>query len=171
MLKKADYYRIGEIRKTHGVKGEMMLISNFPIDFEAIQEWIFLNLEECLVPFRVLNIREIGATSALIICKTIDSIEKANNYVGMDIYMPLASKTKNESMNEPTSFIGYNVINENNNEGLGKIINFIESDYNPLLEIETEDKENILLPFNDEFILGLEENNLIVRLPEGLLDL
>ncbi|MDA3854151.1 MAG: hypothetical protein PF444_07930, partial [Bacteroidales bacterium] len=124
-----------------------------------------------LVPFKVLNMREIGATNALFICKTIDCIEKANNYVGMDIYMPLSSKTKSENMDDPTSFIGYNVIKEDKHEPLGKIINFLESDYNPLLEIETENEENILLPFNEEFILGLEENNLFVRIPEGLLDL
>lgn len=171
MLKKSDYYKIGEIRKTHGVKGEMMLISDFSIDFEAIEDWLFFNLEECLVPFKVVNIRETGDKNALFICKTIDNIEVANEYVGVEIFMPLSSKTETENMDEPTSFIGYNVVNEENNETLGKIIDFIESNYNPLLEIEPENGENILLPFNEEFILGLEENDLIVRLPEGLLDL
>lgn len=171
MLKNSDYYKIGEIRKTHGVKGAMMLISDFPIDYDAIEEWLFFNLEECLVPFRVDSIREIGDTNALFICKTIDSIEIANEYVGVEIFMPLSSKTVTENMDEPTSFIGYNAVNEENNKTLGKIVNFIESNYNPLIEIEPENGENILLPFNEEFILGLEENDLMVRLPEGLLDL
>lgn len=171
MLKKVDYYKIGEIRKTHGVKGGMMLISDFPIDFEAITDWLFFNLEECLVPFRLLNIRETSSDNALIICDKIGSIEKANEFVGVEIYMPLSSKTEQENMDEPTSFIGYNVMIEDSGEVLGKIIDFIESDFNPLLEIERENEENVLLPFNEEFILGLEDTNLIVKLPEGLLDL
>lgn len=171
MLKKTDYYKIGEIRKTHGVKGEMMLISDFPIDFEAINDWLFFSLEECLVPFKVTSLRETSEKNALFICERIGTIEVANNYVGTEIYLPLSSKTTTENMDEPISLIGYNVINEENNEVLGKIVNFIESNFNPLLEIETEGHENILLPFHEEFILGLEGNDLIVRPPEGLLDL
>jgi len=171
MLKKADYYKIGEIRKTHGVKGEMMLISDFPIDFEAIEDWVFFNIEECLIPFKIVSLRETSDKNALFICKSIDSIEKANEYVGVEVCMPIASKTTSEDMNEPTSLIGYNVVSEGDDEILGKIVSFIDSNFNPLLEIESEGKENILLPFNEEFILGLDGNNVIVRIPEGLLDL
>lgn len=171
MLKKADFYKIGEIRKTHGVKGEMMIISDFSIDFKAMKDFIFFNIEECLIPFRLTSLRESSDKNGLFKCDTIDSIEKASEFVGMEIYMPLSSKTEKENMDEPESLIGYNVIDEDTNTELGKVCDFIESNFNPLLEIEREDEDNILLPFNEEFILGFEDNNLIVRLPEGLLDL
>lgn len=171
MLRKSEYYKIGEIRKTHGVKGEMMLISDFTIDFDAIQEWLYFNLEECLVPFRLKTLRETSDKNALFSCERIENVEEASLYVGIEIYMPLSSKTDKENMDEPTSFIGYNVVIEDTNEHLGKIVDFIDSNYNPLLEIEDESGENILLPFNEEFILGLDGNDLMVKLPEGLLDL
>lgn len=171
MLKKSEYYKIGEIRKTHGVKGEMMLISDFPIDFAALKNWLYFNLEECLVPFKLINLRETSDKNALFICERISSVEEASLYVGTDIYMPLSSKTAKDNMDEPISFIGYNVVIEETDEELGKIIDFIDSKFNPLLEIESETGDNILLPFNEEFILGLDGNDLLVKLPEGLLEL
>ena len=99
MLKKSDYYKIGEIRKTHGVKGEMMLMNDLPIDAEAIKKWLFFNLEECLVPFEIQSLRASADKTVLFICKEITSIEEADKYVGVEIFMPLASKRDNGKRN------------------------------------------------------------------------
>lgn len=170
MIKKSDYFKIGEIRKTHGVKGEMMLMSDLPIPLEKTSEWLFFNLEECLVPFKLETFRHTADSTVLFLCKSITSVEAAAEYVGKEIYLPLSEKIENADMETPTSLIGFTVIIEEDNKELGKIVDFIDSNFNPLLEIEHQG-ENILLPFNEEFILDIEDDKLFVKLPEGLLDL
>lgn len=169
-LNKSDFFKTGTIRKTHGIKGEMMLISDFPIDYEAIKEWLFFNIEECLVPFKLETFREIGDKNALFSCKRIESIDAAEKYIDTEIYLPIADKSDTNTWEDPNSLIGYNVINTNTQKQLGQIINFIDNEFNPLLEIETQN-DNIYLPFVEEFILELKDNQLFVKIPDGLLDL
>ncbi len=170
MLKKSDFFKIGFIRKTHGIKGEMMLINDYSIDYSAIKEWLFFNLEECLVPFRIETFREIGDKNAIFSCERISDIETADQYVDTEIYIPLSDKTDTNNLENPDSLIDCQVINIENKKSIGNIIGFVDNHHNPLLEIETEN-ENIYLPFVDEFIIKLDENNLYVKIPEGLLEL
>jgi 16S rRNA processing protein RimM len=170
MLNKSDYYKIGEIRKTHGVKGEMMLMNDSPIDSEAIKDWIFFNIEECLIPFNTKSLRASSDKTILFICQEINSIEEAEKYVGTEVFMPISSRRIENDIDTPESLIGVEVINDETKETLGRVSDFIESNFNPLLEIEYKD-DSILLPFNDEFILGLEDHKLYVILPDGILDL
>lgn len=171
MLKKSDFFKLGEIRKTHGIKGEMMLATDHFLDFEAIKDNFFFNLEECLVPFGIESYRDTSDKTMLFICKGIDSIEDAAEYVGTEIYLPLTDKSETTETENPAMLVGLKVIDDESNELIGIITDFIESNYNPLLEIEDQNGEEILLPFNEEFILAIEDEKLFVKIPEGLLSL
>ncbi len=171
MLHKKDFFKLGEIRKTHGVKGELMLANEQFLDFDAIKDFLFFNLEECLVPFRLESYRDTSDKTMLFICKGIDSVEAAAEYVGVDVFLPNADRTSAENADNPFMLIGYNIVEEATNNALGTISNFIDNPNNPLLEIENEDGKSFLLPFHEEFILAIENNTLFVNIPEGLLDL
>ncbi len=171
MLKKSDFFKLGEIRKTHGVKGEMMLASDHYMDYEAIKEYLFFNLEECLVPFRLKSYRDTSDKTLLFICHNIDTIEQASEYVGTEIFLPLADKSDIDELESPSMLIGLKVINDETEEIIGTVSDFIESTHNPLLEIETHEGKEVLLPFNEAFILGIEDSQLFVKIPEGLLNL
>lgn len=170
MLDISDFIKIGEIRKTHGVKGEMMLISNSPIVISDDSKWLFFNLEDCLVPFKLTTKRHTAESSVLFQCEDVDVVEEAAKFVGVEVFIPKAEYVADADINTPFSLVGFTVIEEENDNVLGTVLDFIESVHNPLLEIEHEG-EPILLPFNEEFILGVDEDKLYVKLPEGLLDL
>jgi len=171
MLKKSDFFKLGEIRKTHGVKGEMLLASEHMMDVEAIDDYLFFNLEECLVPFALESYRDTSDKTLLVSCKSIDSIEKAEQYVGTEVYLPLSQKSHFDELDHPSSLIGYELIEEETAQSLGRITRFIESHYNPLLQIERASGEEFLLPFQEAFILGIEAQKVYVKIPHGLLEL
>ena len=171
MLQKSDFFKLGDIRKTHGVKGEMMLAAELFLDFDAIKEYLFFNIDECLIPFRLSSYRETSDKTLLFICPAITTVEQAAEYVGTEVYLPNADRTAAKDSNNPFMLIGFEVIEDETNKSIGTISNFIESNYNPLLEIEDNNGNEILLPFNEEFILGIEGDTIFVKIPEGLLEL
>lgn len=170
MLQKSDFVKIGEIRKTHGVKGEMMLIHPTPILLSDETEWLFFNIEECLIPFKLEDSRFTNEATLLFSVEEIDVIEDAAAFVGVEVFVPESEHQKDGDVETPISLVGYTVVVEKDKKELGKVVDFIESALNPLLEIEYQD-DTILLPFNEAFILGIEDDYLYVELPEGLLDL
>lgn len=170
MLRKSDFFKVGFIRKTHGVKGEMMMLCETDTDFEQLGEWLFFNLDECLVPFPITSLRSNTDKTVLFSCKNINTVEEASTYIDTEIFLPIALKEDIVASDSPDALIGCKVIDDSNNTLLGSVVAFIEHPQNPLLEIENE-TQNILLPFQEEFILGFENQTLYVDLPEGLLDL
>lgn len=170
MLKKNDFFRVGYISKTHGVKGEMMLLCDHSTDFDRLGEYLFFNIDECLIPFKIISLRSSTEKTVLFSCEQITSVEAAAQHLETDIYLPLAQKKEILDSDSPDTLIGCRVVNEATNTSLGIISDYIDSPHNPLLEI-THDGQEILLPFQEEFILGLENYTLFVALPEGLLDL
>lgn len=170
MLQKTDYFKIGTIRKTHGVKGEMLLLGENDIDFDYLGHWLFFNIEECLIPFKIETIRSTTDKTALFCCESITSVEQANTYINTEIFLPLNLKDDISDYSSPSNLNGLEVVNKDTNEILGTVSAFIESTLNPLLEIKTTN-DSFLLPFNEAFILGVEKHQLFVRIPDGLLDL
>lgn len=170
MLKKNDFFKVGHISKTHGVKGEMLLLCDHSTDFDQMGEWLFFNIDECLIPFKLETLRSTTDKTVLFTCSSIDSIEVAAQHLDTEIYLPLAQKDEILDANAPDTLIGCQVVDDSTNTSLGVITDFIDSAHNPLLEITNDDQE-ILLPFQEEFILGLENHTLFVQVPEGLLDL
>ncbi len=170
MLKKTEFFRVGIIRKTHGVKGEMMLLCDAETDFEKIGEWLFFDLDECLIPFKITSLRSATDKTVLFSCTHIDNIEQASAYIDTNIYLPKEKRQHIRNYESPSSLVGLEIINEKDKAIIGTITAYIESPHNPLLEIDHHGQE-VLLPFNKEFILGVEEDLLWVNIPDGLLDL
>ena len=170
MLKKSDFFKVGFIRKTHGVKGEMMMLCETDTEFEQLGVWLFFNLDECLVPFQITSLRSNTDKTVLFSCKNINTVEEASTYLNTEIFLPIDLKEDIIVSDSPDALIGCQVIDEVNDALLGTVIAFIEHPQNPLLEIENETR-SILIPFQEEFICGFENQTLYVDLPEGLLDL
>lgn len=146
-----------------------MLVGNTAFNVNDIKDWLFFNIDECLVPFRLKAIRELGEKVLLFTCTSIVDVEQAKEFIGLDIFIPLLQRPS--GMKEVESFIACRVFDVEKEKILGTVSNFIESDFNPLIEIKTENATSILLPFNEEFILSFENEELKVRLPNGLTEL
>lgn len=172
-IPKADCEKVGFIKKTHGVFGEIVL--EFETHFEASVEnadRFFIELDGLLVPFFVLEdgFRFKTENTAIIIFDGVDSEKYAKRMVGSSVFL-----FKTEIIVSPDEFtdselINYLLIDELLGEiGLiGQVDNYSG---NIVLTVNFRNKE-LLVPFNVDFLVHLDKRNKIIKLklPEGLLD-
>ena len=173
MIKREELTNIGQFKKPHGVKGE--IIFTFTDDsFEDGECPFFISeIDGIFVPFRVVDYRFTSDTAGMVRLKNLDSDSKVRFLSNKDIYFPKKYLATNNSENTYTweYFIGFTVIDEN--QGIiGQITGIDESTINTLFVIEMGNNE-ILIPAADEMINTIDEKKMevYVTLPDGLLEL
>ena len=87
MITTQDTVLIGTLTRTHGKQGEVQCRMNNELWDEADAEFLILNLQNILVPFRVMDWRGKGAECLIFQLAGIDSEEKALPLIGADAYM------------------------------------------------------------------------------------
>lgn len=172
-IPKSDCQKIGFIRKTHGVHGELVL--EYEPEFEesvAESGRFFLEIDGLLVPFFVAQdgLRFRSAKTALVIFDWVDTEKYARRLVGSPVYL-----FKNEIIYEPeeaviSQFLHFNLLDENRKE-VGKISAVDDYSGNIVFTVDTENGE-LLVPFNEDFLMNLDEEQKTIQLllPEGLMD-
>lgn len=172
MILKDEIFPIGQIIKTHGLKGDLSFSTNTIILEDADISYIILEPEGLLVPFYIENVRMRTDTTGLIKLERIDSEEQARQYVGLTIYLPDMFLDKMEDNEFDTEyFIGFEILDEE--KGFtGEILSIDQSTANPLFVVQTGTEE-ILIPIADEYIASIDHEKKIIRLelPEGLIEL
>ncbi len=171
MINKEDCTAIGIITKSHGVKGELSVILHEGIYTDTFEsEFLFLNLNNGLVPFYIESIRNKSNKSLLVKLETIDTENKARTMANVEIFVDNNDLIIDEEAPSAT-FVGFTVKDEEKGN-IGKIIGVQEIVNNPLFEIDYNGIE-ILIPINPDFITGVDEDNkeIHMNLPEGLIDM
>jgi 16S rRNA processing protein RimM len=172
-IPKPDCQKIGFIRKTHGVHGELVL--EYEQEFEesvAEADRFFLEIDGLLVPFFVAEdgLRFRSAKTALVQFDWVENEKYARRLVGSPVYL-----FNHEIVDEPeeastSQFLHFRLVNERGEE-VGKISAVDDYAGNIVFTVNTE-KGEILVPFNEDFLLKLDakEKSVQLQLPEGLTD-
>ncbi|MEI5984018.1 MULTISPECIES: ribosome maturation factor RimM [Sphingobacterium] len=165
-------FYIGYISKTRGLKGEVQLFFEFEDYADLDLDVIFVEIDKKLVPYFVDQVKLHNNSTAYAWFEDVDHIDKAQPLVRKKIYLP------NDKMPErdPDDFrysdlIGYVVIDEKDGE-LGEILDVQEMPQQFIATVDMDGQE-VLFPLNDDLIVGMdpEEEVIVVKLPEGLIDL
>jgi len=172
MIQKSEVFPIGQITKTHGLRGELAFsCTNTTLEEEDVS-FVILEPEGILVPFFIEEVRLKTDTSGLIKLERIDSEEQAHEYVGLTIYLPneFIDET-DEPEFEADYFVGFEIIDEEKGK-IGIVAALDQSTDNILFVVET-DADEILIPAADEYITKIDHERKTIRmnLPEGLLEL
>lgn len=161
------------MRKTHGVRGELVL--EYEQEFEdsvAEANRFFLEIDGLLVPFFVAEdgLRFRSAKTALVTFDWVETEIYARRLVGSPVYL-----FKYEIIDEPgevstSRFLHFRLLDENGEE-VGKISAVDDYAGNIVFTVDAEGEE-ILIPFNEDFLVKLDEDQKIIqlRLPEGLME-
>lgn len=173
MIRQEDVYRIGQITKVHGLKGEVVF--NFVDDiFDRVDcDYLICELDDILVPFFIEEYRFRSDSSALVKFEDMDSSEDALRLHGANVYFEkkYASETDdgNISLNY---FVGFAMFDTSGTD-IGVIIGIDDNTDNWLFIVESPDGEEVLVPAHEEFVAEIrnEDKIIIVDLPDGLLDL
>lgn len=168
-----DCYWVGEIRKAHGLRGEVKAF--FDVDYleEYIEmESVYLLNGNKLTPFFISKFRPIGPNLAILSFRDITTREASEDIQGLGMYLPLDQLPDlKDGQFYYHDIIGYTV--EDQKEGtLGTVKEIQEMPASDLL-IMSYKGGNVLIPITDEIVLLADHSNkkVITNLPEGLLEI
>ncbi len=164
-------YQLGYVLKTHGLKGELVII----IDADNPQEYsemesVFVEVNKKLVPFFIDRI-QLNAGKAILKFEEIDSIDQAKEFKGARIYLPLDVLPDLEEGYYFHELIGFKVIDSKEGE-LGEISGVFDSGSQDLIAMQYQEKE-VLIPLTDEVVTTVDKQakTIFTTLPDGLLDI
>lgn len=167
--------RLGTLSKIHGVKGQLVLRLEYS-GFEHItnMELVFVEIDQLPVPFFIEEYRNISDKEILLSLEDIHGGEKAQKLVGNHVWIaPDRIPDRNAPSPNPThsDLTGYRVM-DNTAGYLGTLHQILDFEHNPLLQI-IRDKQEILIPFQNEFILDIDDQQktILVKIPDGLIDI
>jgi 16S rRNA processing protein RimM len=168
-LQPRDLIQIGKIIKLSGHTGELIIYSpTLMNDFKDFTIPIFIDISGEKVPFYVEEMTYINKERTVVKFQYVNTEKKAQSLIDKNIF--IVSSNPNEDKMK-FDWKGYLVIDENYGE-VGKMSFVDENAKNPLMIILNGSTE-ILIPYREEFIVGMDEKEkiLVVNCPEGLLDI
>ncbi|MDE6295323.1 MAG: hypothetical protein K2M03_04585 [Muribaculaceae bacterium] len=191
MIKQSEIIEIGKFFKAHGLKGEMNVIVDY--DPEILEEGypLIVDVDGIFVPFYAESVRPKGSQSSLLKLDGVDTKEGTAEFVNKNIYMLKRDVAEfldidAEQLEHDNDIIGYTVIDTELGE-LGQITDMDYSTENILMtinkntengtegSIETDEglSDEVVIPFRDNFIYKLDEDNKTVRveLPQSIREL
>ena len=169
MIRENEVYKIGQIGRTHGIKGEVTF--NFTDDVwdRAESEYLILRVEGILVPFFLEEYRFRSDTTALLKFLDYDSANDVQFLVGCEVFFPHALTPEVGEDDEYTwrYFTGFDLFDEAAGH-IGTIDYVDETTQNVLFQVGQR-----LIPAAEEWIKDInhKERTIHMTLPEGLLDL
>ncbi len=172
-IPKADCTRIGFIRKTHGVRGEVIL--DFDSVFESSlseSQRLFIEIDGFLVPFFISDegLRIKSSRSAIVKFDWVDTEEYACRFRNSSVFL-FSSEIIAEEEDSVSGFENY-LLEDETLGTLGEIIQVNDYSGNVVFTVIHKNRE-LLVPFNDELLVSVDEQRRIIKLniPNGLVDL
>ena len=166
-----DLRSIGYITKTHALKGALSgkLSEEFILkeDFQ-LEEPVYVEIDGNPVPFFMEFFHEDEDRFRLKF-DHIHSIEEAQAFIGRSL---LVNSQFVEALDFSFEFEGFQLLNQNQ-EHIGIIKALEQISMSELLEVESKDGISILIPFNDELIIEVNEQKrqIQMEIAEGLTDI
>ncbi len=178
MIEQKDITPIGKFQKTHALKGELNALLDIEAEYFLEGNALIVEIDGTFVPFYSKSIRSKGQTSFLIKLDGIDTEEEAKPFVNKVIYAskqqlaPFFELTEEEIINDD-ELLGYTIVDIDNKEPIGTIIDIDSSTSNLLFIIESPEGKKIFIPAVDDFIKEIDDKKRIIlmSLPTGLIDL
>ncbi|MCT4613240.1 MAG: hypothetical protein N4A49_00010 [Marinifilaceae bacterium] len=175
MLYIEDCFYVGTFLRTHGVRGELIVKTNTDLLTRNNWESILVDIDGGLVPFFVVK-GGIKNRSAETIRLTIEDINDENHakiMIGNNIYLPKDScddLVEEDTIPDHLLLVGYTYCDSEQGE-IGVIEHVDDFSGNIILNIVTDDEEELMIPFIQENFVAVEEDVIIMNTPDGLLDI
>lgn len=146
--------KIGKIVNTHGIKGELRLLSKFPYKDKVFVDGmtIYINKDS----EEVINSYRRHKNFDMITLKGYSNINEVLKYKGKNVYVNSEDIKLDKDKYLDEEIIGLNVIYENNNKGT---IYDIERYDKVCLLVIRNNEEEYLLPYNDNIIDRIDIND------------
>jgi 16S rRNA processing protein RimM len=170
-LEKATH--AGDVLKLHGYLGSVRVAFLFSGLSKKIKPGTYIYIEwmEKPVPYLVSQVQWTADDSAILTLVDVTEAE-AKKLVGRKILLPEDLLPKKKPKPELGDVLfGYSVVDESGTS-LGEVMEFYDTGVQKLLEVKHAGGQ-FLMPYHPDFVIKEDKRKkqLIVRLPEGMVDL
>ena len=153
---------IGRVVNTHGIKGEVRIVSDFKYKKEIFQKGNHLYINDDNL---VINSYRVHKNFDMVTFEGINSIDDVLKYKGQDVYIDRNEYIFPGIINE--DLIGVNVYGDG--ELLGTV-SAIEQNFKQELIVVENGKKHYLIPYVEQFIKSISKERIDINIIEGLLD-
>lgn len=157
-------YEIGKITTTHGIKGEVKVLSLSDFDRFKKGELVFINYNNERINLTIDNIKH-QAKNLIVKFKEFNNINEVLNFRGLVIY-----SNKRGTLKKGEYYLDdlYNleVINILNNELIGLVVDILELPHGNVLVVG---EKRVMIPFEKQFIKEVKDDKILIEPIEGLL--
>ncbi|MFI3307901.1 MAG: ribosome maturation factor RimM [Mycoplasmatota bacterium] len=154
--------KIGKFVNTHGIKGEIRLLSDFKFKNDVFKKGIEVVINNKNF---IIETYRVHKNYDMLTLKNINNINDILMYKGYDVFIDKEKIEFSGLLDE--DLIGLEVIS--NDKTIGFVTNVIKNKANDLLEITNENKKS-LIPNIKEFVLKIENKKIYINAIKGLID-
>ena len=168
-----EVFKIGKMGRPHGLKGDIAM--HFTDDvFDSVDaDYLVCDIDGILVPFFMEEWSFKGADTAIIKFEDLNSEDEVKILQNADVYFPKKlAEGRTEEITSWQVLTGFDV-SDTQAGHLGTIVHVDDSSANILLEITTDNGNDLLLPIHPDLVaeFSTTQRTLTLQLPQGLLDL
>jgi len=162
-----NYILIGKIVNTHGIKGELRIISDFPYKDRVFKNNFNIYIGKDKIN-EVINTYRHHKIFDMITLKNYNNINEVLKYKGSLVYINRLDLKLNDNEYLECDLLDFNIIINNNI--IGKLSYFENHNNNKIIIVKNKEKE-ILLPYNNNLIenINLDKKEITYKNIEGLI--
>lgn len=149
-----DYILIGKIVNTHGIKGELRILSDFEYKNKIFIKDFKLYLGNKKEEFSIESYR-IHKSFDMILFKEINNINEVLIYKGVNVYIKRSDLILKEDEYLINDLFGYEV--KHKDKIVGKVVDILKNNGNIVFEIKGE--IDIKIPLCDEYIIKINKES------------
>lgn len=171
----ADYYQVGEIVNTHGIKGEVRIqsVTSHPEErYAKGSQLLWVNAKQNKEEWLTVSSHRLHKSFHLLTFEGITNINDVMAYVGGTLNVTddqLLDLEDDEFYHH--DIIGLTVVDEDR-QVIGELVEIIETGANDVWVVKRQGQKDLLLPFIDEVVklIDFETDEIVVHVLEGLDD-
>lgn len=159
-----QYHKIGYIARSHGVQGEVLIISELdaPTLFDSLDLVRIENARGDLVPARVESVRVQEKHNRLSFFVKFEHVTDRTQADRLKQYAVFADRDEVDHLLDhdgdgPVDMTSFEV--RMNGSRIGTVEEVLHNPAHPILQISTRNREQLLVPFVDEYVKGVDEEH------------
>ena len=166
-------FLLGKITKPYSFKGEVVLWMDVDdsAPYESV-DTLWLPQQDILVPYAVESLRR-NKDRFVVRLADVNSEAAAKQLSGKDVWLPLAEMAPMEDGKFYFHEVqGWTAIDRSSGEAVATIVHVVDQGAYPMLEVEFDNGNQGFIPLPNHVKVDVkrEEQQLVLDLPEGLLD-
>ncbi len=167
-----NYFKIGKLVATFGLNGDIILQHSLGkrTSLKGLDSVFVEEKKESYIPYFIEATKIKNEQEVYIKFEGVNSKEAARKLTPKDIWIPEENFRKLAGVSAPISFLGFIIINDD--EELGEVLEVIEQPHQVLCKLLIKENE-VLIPIHQDSLIKIDKKNrkIFVTLPDGLLEI